>query len=56
MEELKENIQDRIEMNGKINYVREDCVEKSIKNEEILAVLKEYDFDGYLICEYEDEM
>lgn len=56
LEELKEILPYSFEMHGKFHYLSEDCVEPSIPYEEILAVLKESDFDGYLICEYEDEL
>lgn len=56
LEELKEVLPYSFEMHGKFHYLDENCVEPSIPYEEILAVLKEFGFDGYLICEYEDEL
>ena len=56
LEELKEVLPYSFEMHGKFHYLDEDCVEASIPYEDILACLKESDFDGYLICEYEDEL
>ena len=38
------------------NLIHKIEVDESIPYEEILPVLKESGFDGYLICEYEDEM
>lgn len=56
LEELKEVLPYSFEMHGKFHYLDEDCVEASIPYEEILTVLKESNFSGYLICEYEDEL
>lgn len=56
LQELKDIIPYSFEMHGKYHYLSEDCVEPSIPYEEILPVLKESGFDGYLICEYEDEL
>jgi len=56
LEELKEILPHSFEMHGKFHYLSEECVEPSIPYDEILAVLKESDFEGYLICEYEDEL
>ena len=40
----------------KFHYLGEDGLEPSIPYEKILPVVKETGFDGWLICEYEDEM
>lgn len=56
LEELKEILPYSFEMHGKFHYLSEDCVEPSIPYQEILNMLKETSFDGYLICEYEDEL
>ncbi|WP_320163518.1 TIM barrel protein [uncultured Trichococcus sp.] len=56
LEELKEILPYSIELHGKFHYLGEDLVEPSIPYKEILAVVKDSDFDGYLICEYEDEL
>ena len=53
---LKEITPYCFEMHGKFHYLSEECVEPSIPYEEILGMLKNTDFDGYLICEYEDEL
>lgn len=53
---LKEILPYCFEMHGKFHYLSEECVEPSIPYEEILGMLKDTDFDGYLICEYEDEL
>ena len=56
LQELKDIIPYSFEMHGKFHYLGEDGKEASIPYEEILPVIKESGFDGYLICEYEDEM
>ncbi|WP_099469756.1 sugar phosphate isomerase/epimerase family protein [Konateibacter massiliensis] len=56
LESLKEILPYCFEMHGKFHYLSEDCVEPSIPYGEILAVLKESDYGGYIICEYEDEI
>ncbi|MBQ9064694.1 MAG: TIM barrel protein [Blautia sp.] len=56
LQELKDIIPYSFEMHGKFHYLGDDGKEASIPYEEILPVLKESEFDGYLICEYEDEM
>ena len=56
LQELKDIIPYSFEMHGKFHYLGEDGKEASIPYEEILPVLKESEFDGYLICEYEDEL
>ena len=56
LQELKDIIPCSFEMHGKFHYLGDDGKEASIPYEEILPVLKESGFDGYLICEYEDEM
>lgn len=56
LEELREILPYSFEMHGKFHYLSEDCVEPSIPYEEILPMLKENGYDGYLICEYEDEL
>ncbi|MHC5229718.1 sugar phosphate isomerase/epimerase family protein [Enterococcus sp. LJL99] len=54
--ELKEILPYCIEFHGKFHYLSEELIEPSIPYKEILSVIKESDFDGYLICEYEDEL
>lgn len=56
LEELKEILPYCFEFHGKFHYLDDDLVEPSIPYPEILAVIKDSDFDGYLICEYEDEL
>lgn len=56
LEELKEILPYSFEMHGKFHYLSEDCVEPSIPYKEILEVVKNSDFDGFLISEYEDEL
>ena len=55
LQELKDIIPYSFEMHCKFHYLDDDGREGSIPYEEILPVLKESGFDGYLICEYEDE-
>ena len=56
LQELKDIIPYSFEMHGKFHYLDDNCVEASIPYDEILPILRDSDFDGYLICEYEDEM
>lgn len=56
LESLKKILPYCFEMHGKFHYLSEDFVEPSIPYEEILSVLKECNYDGYIICEYEDEL
>jgi len=53
--ELKEILPYSVEMHGKFHYLDENCVEASIPYDEIFAFLRENEFDGYIISEYEDE-
>ena len=55
-EELKAVLPYSFEMHGKFHYLDENCVEASIPYPEIFAFLKENDYDGYVISEYEDEL
>ncbi|MCF0229799.1 MAG: sugar phosphate isomerase/epimerase, partial [Parasporobacterium sp.] len=54
-DELKEILPYSFEIHGKFHYLSEDCVEASIPYDKIFAFLKENDYDGYVISEYEDE-
>ena len=56
LQELKDIIPYSFEMHGKFHYLDENCHEASIPYNEILPVLKDSGFDGYLICEYGDEL
>lgn len=56
LEDLKTILPYCFEMHGKFHYLSEDCVEPSIPYEDIFAMLKETDYSGYIICEYEDEL
>ena len=56
LRELKDIIPYSFEMHGKFHYIDEDGNEPSIPYADILPVLRDSGFDGYLICEYEDEM
>ena len=56
LQELKDIIPYSFEMHGKFHYIDEDGSEPSIPYADILPVVRDSGFDGYLICEYEDEM
>lgn len=56
LEGLKEILPYCFEMHGKFHYLSEDCVEPSIPYPEILEMLKDSDYEGYIISEYEDEI
>ena len=56
LQELKDIIPYSFEMHGKFHYIDDDGNEASIPYDEILPLLRDSGFDGYLICEYEDEL
>ena len=56
LKELEEILPYSFEMHGKFHFLGEDYTEPSIPYKEILEMLKNSDFSGYLICEYEDEL
>ena len=56
LQELRDILPYSFECHGKFHYLDEDCHEASIPYNEILPVLVEEGYDGYLICEYEDEL
>ena len=56
LEQLKDIIPYSFEMHCKFHYLGDDGKEASIPYEDILPVVAGSEFDGYLICEYEDEM
>lgn len=43
-----------VEMHGKFHYVHEDLHEHSIPYEDILPIVKDAGFNGYIMSEYED--
>jgi hypothetical protein len=51
LEELKTILPYCFEFHGKFHYLDEDLVEPSIPYAEILSIIKNSDFDGYLISE-----
>ena len=55
LEGLKEIMPICFEMHGKCHYVSEDLHEPAIPYEEIIPVIVNSGFDGYLVTEYEDE-
>jgi len=55
LKELEDIIPYSFEMHGKFHYIDDDGKEASIPYEEILPLVRDSEFDGYLICEYEDE-
>ena len=55
LEGLKEIMPYCFHMHGKFHYLYEDLTEASIPYEEILHVVKESDYNGYIVSEYEDK-
>lgn len=56
LQELKDILPYSFECHCKYHYLDENFHEASIPYNKIFPLLKESDFDGYLICEYEDEL
>jgi len=56
LEELKEIVPYCFEMHGKFHYLNEEGIEPSIPYKEILETLKDTEFEGYIMAEYEDEL
>lgn len=56
LQQLKDIIPYSFEMHCKFHYLGDDGREASIPYEDILPVVAASEFNGYLICEYEDEM
>lgn len=56
LKELRDILPYSFELHGKFHYLGDDGKEASIPYEEILPVVRDFGFNGYLICEYEDEM
>lgn len=54
LEGLKKIMPYCVEMHGKFHYVHSDLHEHSIPYEQILPIVQESDFDGYIMSEYED--
>lgn len=54
LEGLKKIMPYCFEMHGKFHYMHEDLCEASIPYEKIMPIIKESDFDGYIMSEYED--
>ncbi len=55
LKELEDIIPYSFEMHGKFHYIDDNDEEASIPYDEILPLLCNSGFEGYLICEYEDE-
>lgn len=55
LEGLKMIIPRSFEFHAKCHYVSEDLEEASIPYDQIIPIIKDSEFDGYLIAEYEDE-
>lgn len=55
LKELEDIIPYSFEMHGKFHYINDNGDEASIPYDEILPLLRASEFNGYLICEYEDE-
>ena len=56
LQELKEILPYSFECHGKFHYLDEACHEASIPYNHILPLLAKEVYNGYLICEYEDEL
>lgn len=56
LDELMQILPYCFELHGKFHYLGDDYIEPSIPYKEILDVVKKSDFNGYLMCEYEDEL
>lgn len=54
LEGLKEIMPHCFHMHGKFHYLYENLEEASIPYQEILKVIKESDYNGYIVSEYED--
>ena len=54
LEGLKKIMPYCVEMHGKFHYVHSDLHEHSIPYEQILPIVQNSDFDGYIMSEYED--
>ncbi len=55
LEGLKEIMPYCFHMHGKFHYLSEDLVEASIPYDEILPVIRDSDYDGFIVSEYEDQ-
>lgn len=55
LEGLKRILPYCFEMHGKCHYVDEDLHEASIPYEEIMPIIQESDFNGFIVSEFEDE-
>lgn len=55
LEGLKKIMPYCFEMHGKCHYVDENLHEVVIPYEEIIPVIAESDYEGYIVTEYEDE-
>lgn len=56
LQELKDILPYSFECHCKYHFLDENFHEASIPYNEILPLLKDSDWEGYLICEYEDEL
>ncbi len=56
LDELKDILPYSFECHCKFHYLDEKFHEASIPYNKIIPVLQESDFEGYLVCEYEDEL
>jgi hypothetical protein len=55
LEGLKNILPYCFEFHGKCHYVGEDLKEASIPYEEVLPVILDSDYEGYIMAEFEDE-
>ena len=56
LDELKEILPYSFEIHGKFHYLDENFVEASIPYPKIMDTIVNSEFEGYIICEYEDEL
>lgn len=55
LEGLKEIMPYCIHFHGKLHYIDENLEEASIPYSDVLKVIKNSDYDGYIVAEYEDQ-
>ena len=56
LKQLEDILPYSVECHCKFHYLDENCKEGSIPYEEIFELLKKSGYEGYLVCEYEDEL
>ena len=56
LEELKAVLPYSFEIHGKFHYLDENNIEASIPYDELINVIADSEFEGYIVAEYEDEL